>query len=231
MLKLCICGNSEFREKMIEKTSDYFDRNDIFYSLTMYQNLTEVPFDEMEFNLVILDARFCDNSKRMGLLKAEEIFSKYSDMNVILITDLVAPIFRTRSLAFIPRYDVEKELIPTLALVIDKIRSCGNSYIFNFKGRKLKICLKDITYIESIKHDIYIHLVNNKTEKVSSTLECIEKNLSEFGFIRIHIGYIVNCEAVFSVDSKNVTLKDGTLLPVSRRRIEYVKEKFAMFSK
>ena len=47
-------------------------------------------------------------------------------------------------------------------------------------------------------------------------LDQVEQELSDAHFVRIHQRYLVNAAAVERIDSGEVTLRGGTVLPVSR---------------
>ena len=51
-----------------------------------------------------------------------------------------------------------------------------------------------------------------------------EQELGPFGFFRIHRNYLVNVDAVFSVNRDTVTLVDYSVLPLSKDRKQRIKE-------
>ncbi len=104
-----------------------------------------------------------------------------------------------------------------------------NTCLFNFRTKLIGIKITEITYIESMKHDIFLHKTNGKTEKITNTLGHLEKTLSQIGFIRIHSGYLVNYRAISNIGGNFVTLNDNTVLPLSKRRVNPVKKSFSMF--
>ena len=54
-----------------------------------------------------------------------------------------------------------------------------------------------------------------------------DKRLTDYGFVRIHVGYLVNVRYIYQLSSKGVLLDDKKLLPVSRDRIDEIKLQYS----
>ena len=53
----------------------------------------------------------------------------------------------------------------------------------------------------------------------------LEEQLMPYGFFRCHASYLVNNESISRIDATQLTLKDGTVIPISqRRRKEFLAE-------
>lgn len=235
MLNFCICDDEETILKILaEKISRCMDKTKIQYNIALYTDADKVTENISEFDAVFLDIDFNDsNCEEKGIAIAEQIHWQSPDTQIMFITnrdDLVFKSLKVRPLAFIKKSCFDNEIDDAVSLLLNEIKMVRRSFVFYFKNTAINLKLNDIMYIESLRHDIFIHLSNNNVEKISSTLENLENQLSCYGFVRIHLGYIINCAKVFSIDKKNVILKDNTILPMSRRRADEVKEKFFSFS-
>jgi len=83
------------------------------------------------------------------------------------------------------------------------------------------IKINDILYIEASGNYCIIFTKNDKEFIVSKTLKDFDEILEDKNFIRIHKSYLVNKQSVTSYIRSNgikVKLKNGKLLPVSRRK-------------
>ena len=83
------------------------------------------------------------------------------------------------------------------------------------------IKINDILYIEASGNYCVIFTKNDKEFIVSKTLKDFDEILEDKNFIRIHKSYLVNKQSVTSYIRSNgikVKLKNGKLLPVSRRK-------------
>ncbi len=68
--------------------------------------------------------------------------------------------------------------------------------------------------------------MNQKHTLIRYKISDMEKCLEPYPFLRIHKSYLVNCRYIYSLQSKTVTLEDGTVLPVSRYRFLEIQSKF-----
>jgi len=84
------------------------------------------------------------------------------------------------------------------------------------------IFAKDIVYMEADSNYTIFHLVNGSKIVASKTMAEFELQLPE-GFFRIHKSFHINLSHVVEYikkDGNSVIMKDGSLLPVSRRKIQ-----------
>ena len=66
----------------------------------------------------------------------------------------------------------------------------------------------------------------DRTYTVFSTMEEISKIFEPYGFIRTHSGFFVNFSKICSIGHDDVKLTTGVSIPVSRRNMKSVKEKY-----
>lgn len=81
---------------------------------------------------------------------------------------------------------------------------------FNTDKRQVKVELKDIHYIESLRDFIYIHMEANKI-MVRYKISALEKKLSQHHFLRVHKSYIVNLEKIVAYSAGYVELSKGNI--------------------
>lgn len=89
-----------------------------------------------------------------------------------------------------------------------------------------------VVYIENIK-DCQNFFFSEKTQplKLKSTMDRLEDQLSPYGFIRIHQGYIVNYLSILRIDNTVVTLTNGASVPISRRKLRETRIKFMQLTR
>ena len=82
----------------------------------------------------------------------------------------------------------------------------------------------EIMYIEADSSYCTFYCTNNKKIIYSKSSSEVEKMLPSNLFVRIHKSYIVNRSFIKddTVDKKEITLTNGTVLPIARRRLEEV---------
>ncbi len=90
----------------------------------------------------------------------------------------------------------------------------------------LQLPLNQITKIEGERNYSYIHLSNGLKELSSKTLSYFEYMLNEKGFFRCHRSFLVNRYHIDNIALDSFELKDGTEIPISRRKKNEAKEWF-----
>jgi len=90
--------------------------------------------------------------------------------------------------------------------------------------------IKDIVYIEGKGNYSLVYLTTKKEVYIAKTLKKFESHFRMHKFIRIHKSFLVNQENLLSMDTSNLSqIKTllGNTLPVSRRKLAYVKQKLS----
>jgi two-component system LytT family response regulator len=83
----------------------------------------------------------------------------------------------------------------------------------------------DIIRCESNRNYTYLYMANKKKIIVSKTLMEFEDMLSKYNFLRIHKSHLINVnyiEKYVKSDGGYMMLKDGSKMPVSIRKKEYL---------
>lgn len=101
----------------------------------------------------------------------------------------------------------------------------GNEYLFLKVNRKLiKVLIKDILYIESLKDYIRVKTPSNTWISYQS-LTSITDKLPADKFLRIHRSFTIAVDKVNSIQDNCVEI-DGKLIPISRELKQDVLKKF-----
>jgi DNA-binding LytR/AlgR family response regulator len=90
-----------------------------------------------------------------------------------------------------------------------------NIIIGTGKSKKV-ISTKSIIYLEGFSNYSFIHRTNG-SEFTAIWLKRWHSRLPK-NFIRIHRKYLINMDSVQCINSKTVTMKNGTELEISRRQ-------------
>ena len=82
----------------------------------------------------------------------------------------------------------------------------------------------EVAYVDSLNRVRAIHFVNGERVEIDMTLSAIVDALPTDRFVYCHRSVVVNLDHVSALSSDDLTLDDGTALPVSRRRYIEVRE-------
>ncbi|MDR2594211.1 MAG: LytTR family DNA-binding domain-containing protein [Fibromonadaceae bacterium] len=79
------------------------------------------------------------------------------------------------------------------------------------------VLFRDISHVEVIRHLIYIKLLDKSIIKMYAVFSKIEKQLLEDSrFAKCHRSYIVNLNEIKTMINNELTMKNGSKIPISR---------------
>lgn len=135
----------------------------------------------------------------------------------------------TRPFRFIPKDEFLSRIEPCIRDILADCRTESESDFVVLENRTVlyRYRISDIIYAQSFDKYIGLFLTDGKqTESIRYRLSELEKQLIPHGFIRIHKSYLVNYRFIKSISAAGILLDDGRLLPVSRIRLEEIKNTF-----
>lgn len=196
-------------------------------------------FENSEVFLEKLDALILYTSESDGaFLTAERIWEQRKELPVIFVANSPEEVFAALSYPFfhvVRGYALEQDLEAALCK-LNRIRRTVGAGVRSFVCRSVvggkqeteaavRVSLRDILYIESRRHEIWVHC---RTEVfiTDQTLSYWEEELKKSGFIRVHKSFLVNLYHVRRLGRESVGLDSGDELLVSRYRYPEVKIRF-----
>lgn len=78
-----------------------------------------------------------------------------------------------------------------------------------------QVATADIVCIEGLKDYVKIHLTDGRIIVTLSSMRSVESLLSSHRFMRVHRSYIINTDAIQSIERNRLTVTDGLEIPVS----------------
>jgi DNA-binding LytR/AlgR family response regulator len=143
-----------------------------------------------------------------SFFKITELFNTALDVNIAAIIPVIYRIIRSDKTINKKVVEYEKK---------DKIhQSLQNAFIY-LKVEKtiIKIALKDIVYIESLKNYIKVNMIN-ETIVAYKSLSALDKELPTTKFLRIHRSFIIRIDYLDSFSPFKVVVNKKEL-PVGRK--------------
>lgn len=233
VIQVAICDDEEiFLINLKELIMKEFQLSGMVYELHIYNNGTELikMSDSIVFDIIFLDIEMPSLN---GLEVAKNLRDKNPYINIIFVTnrdDLVFSSFCYRPFRFIRKQKMVEELPEAISDITNLIKKENQYYTVCFNNSTMQIKITDIMFFESFKHDIYIHTELEKI-RIKSNLAKIEKEMSIYGFIRVHSGFLVNYRFIYSVNKGEIVLNNQKSIPLSRHRAEGVKQKLQLYAR
>lgn len=195
--------------------------------------------EDSEAFLEELDALILYTAESDGaFLAAERIWEQRKELPVIFVANSPEEVFAALSYPFfhVARgYALEQDLEAALCK-LNRIRRSAGAGMRSFVCRSIvggkqeteaavRVSLRDILYIESRRHEIWVHC-RTGVFITDQTLSYWEEELKRAGFIRVHKSFLVNLYHVRRLGRESVGLDSGDELLVSRYRYPEVKIRF-----
>lgn len=94
---------------------------------------------------------------------------------------------------------------------------------WEYKGRIIKLWIKDIYYICSEERKIFIH-ARNGIYQIGTTLNKEAERMRKWPFVRTHNAYLVHLMHLECIGCREAVLRSGERIPVSERRERRAKQ-------
>lgn len=233
IVQVAVCDDEMiFLEYFVGQISTQFMKENMEVYIKSYTDGTKLLKEngEIPFDVLFLDIEMPNIN---GIEVAQTIRAVNPFINIIFVTnrdDLVFQSIHYKPFRFLRKSRLEEELSEAIQAVTKKIRSENQYYTIRFNNSFKQIRITDIYYVESYKHDIFIHTKDEK-HRIRNKMENMEKELEVFGFIRVHSGFLVNYRYIHSIDKTKIVLANKEMIPVSRHRLENVKQKLQLYAR
>ena len=86
--------------------------------------------------------------------------------------------------------------------------------------RKIVLLVDRIIMLEGVANYTLFHLKDGKKRLFSHTIHTYEDDLAQYGFVRVHRGFIINSAYVRNIrnNHRQIVMEDNLIVTVSRRR-------------
>jgi DNA-binding LytR/AlgR family response regulator len=206
MISIAICDDEILfarNEQVI--IEEYLSKHCLKAKISIFNCGTELmdKFEEQEIDLIFLDVDM-PGENGMDIARNEVNALRYLIKN----TDCLKRCINESLDAFLKKNSIQEFSL--------KITS---------KGKENDICLPNLIYVESCKHNVSYFVegqsgIDTYTEK--TRLDIVEEKLANKNFIRTHKSYMVNLLYVKEVSRYKVELKNGIELPIAQSRFKDV---------
>lgn len=235
-INIAICDDNGSVLGVVKDTVISFFKNKRSIKVETYNNplMLGRHIEKIFFNLIFLDI---DMPELDGIELAKKI--KNSCVNdkteIIFVScreDRVFEAFDVEPFGFVRKSNFSSDVIKVLERYLDKNEE-SETFSVNVVGRGLvSVLVKDIKYFEGMGRNQNMYLKNQAEPFcLYLTMEDLEKQFSDKGFIRIQRSYLVNFLYIKSIGSQFIKLISGEELPIRRGSLKAIKEKFLTFQK
>lgn len=168
---------------------------------------------------------------KSGIDVIEEMDSVDRAKNVILITahdHMVLEHLNCAPFLFIRKENMETDIPRALDRYIKQLERNRAVVEFVINGKVRHVREEDILYFEKYRQYITAFQTKDEAIRIRGSMQDYEKRLSGKGFVRSHVGYLVNLRHCCSFEKDVLILDNGKRIPVSRERKKYVMHQFML---
>lgn len=238
MFRIAICDDEDyFRQDLQELVSTYMTAQDYTFQIDTFSSGEEFMSMGMEminYTIVFLDINMNEVN---GVTVAKEIRKISRNTFIVFVTAYVDYALEGYKI------DVIRYLLKDNSSIRNAIRECMDAIVekmdyvvvkkeFTFhEGGCKAVSLERLLYIESKLHKLEFHIMEDslKTYTMYATLNEVEKDLENMGFIRVHQSFLVNLKYIKDVIRYKVVLANGIELAIPKARYKDVKDTFITY--
>ncbi len=231
-MKVAICDDEKiFLDRMEHLLKGISD----IESIDKYNDISELNIflEKATYDLIFMDIDWKGHSQT-GTQFAAEINEKYPNIQIIFIT---AYNDRFAESIFFEKvnlcgYLVKPIKFNNLQFLVDKAlknikKQQEEKIVVQYRGVTETIAFSDIMYLESKAHQLFISTISEQI-LVYKKLDDYEMVMNR-SFVRIHKSFLVNMNYIRRIERTSLTLKNGTVLPISKTKYQVAKDKFFKF--
>ena len=197
--------------------------------LTTFKSGEEVLFDlEMQgdFVAVFMDVRLDGMSGIETAARIRELNLQVSIIFVSQYREHFDEMSRAYPYQYMEKPITGQKVYDALDAVLKVQKDSYESFIFRHKRRTYNISLWQVFYFVSDRRRIQIMMEDGRELFFYEKLDVVEEKLSAYNhhFIRIHQSYLVNERQIDSFFSDQVKIRNGEMLPISRKKRRHVRQ-------
>lgn len=232
MLRIIICDDDfAFMEVLHQHLNKIFLKREIEIEIRKYKSGPEFLHDlkiSPEFQILFLDI---DMPEINGIDLAAQLKKLKVRPYLIFVSSVESMVyqsFRVNPFWFIRKRFLEIELPEAIDALLKEMRLHLDETVTLQANHKLySIQPKSICYVECINKTLNIFFENKaKNFSIQYTLSALERILIPYGFIRVHKGFLVNYRYIFSINRTGIILDSGESIPVSKYRLQEIKQEY-----
>ena len=231
-MKIAVCDDSrKDRGSLIRLLREYEQSKGKEFEIAQYdcgEALLENNVYLQSCQIIFLDINMTHLS---GLETAAAIKNLYPKILIVLVTaymNYVLDGYKVRASRFLVKDDLSISITECMDALVEEIEQESRIIEFPFVEGKIRLKVNDIIYIETDRHKNVFYTKEGRYN-IYKKLDVIEEELRDFGFVRIHLSFLVNMRYIRKISSYVLTLTTGKEISVPKTRYAEVKKQYILF--
>lgn len=211
MVKIAILEHEKETKEIVFLLASIFNKIDWTFRHFYKASLLAKAMKEEEYQIFFFDEMF-----QTPRLESVFVHDNPSALFVYLCQDPAhkQAIEQRRRVLYISKYNLKQDLIYIESQLKEQTRQ-KECYPLSFQGVKIDIPIEDIYYLEKVGK--FVHFHTRKGEFHGRLyLADLEEEFAKYGFMRVHISYLVNSKYLTGIYKDEVELNHSMRVPLSR---------------
>ncbi len=228
MINITICDDEPIEVEYLNTLVQTWAKlNGHYLNISTFESGESLLFsyeDNKEIDILLLDIQMKEID---GVTLAKKLRETNSQTQIVFITgvpDYIAEGYEVSALHYLMKPVKEDKLFEVLNRAVERLKYTEKSLLLKVNYENLRIEYKDVMYIESADHYVFINTNGNElVHKVKMSLSDVE-NLLDESFIRCQRSYIVGLRHIKKTTKTSVILANDTEIPISRGMYKTINE-------
>ena len=167
-----------------------------------------------------------------GIAVGKKLRAMEDDIKIVYVSEAETRVFESfqvQPLGFVRKSNFLNDIAAVVELYVKtSSQEQGGNYLeLSTRSGLLSLKSKQVRYIEGSRNYQLLYMDGKREPiEVKMTMERLEEMTEPYGFIRVHKGYLVNYLYIQRISTGEVTLLDGTEIPIGRSKVGEVKVKY-----
>lgn len=234
-----ICDDSEFDQKRIKELCEKISNEIVeIFEYRYFQDGTEVLEFCQNQEQPVIDLLFLDVEMPVmnGIDVKNQVVRNNKIFRIAFVSshiESMAEAFSLKTIGFIHKPCEFEQVKHMIEITVEDLKDNIQFEFLDFQGDIIKIKLEDILYFEA--EGSYTHMICSENHKdnyvISKKIGQIDKQLKEYGFIRVHKSYLVNLANMIGVSEVVQIRKLDIRIPLGRKYKEETRKKFLLYGR
>ncbi|BBF42219.1 two-component response regulator [Lachnospiraceae bacterium KM106-2] len=217
-MTIAICEDEDLQIQLLKKyINEWLMLGNKEARVVTYQSGEEFlfQFEEEMIDILLLDIEMPGIN---GMELAKRLRAKRVDVQIIFETgnsEYVFDGYAVEAISYLIKPINKIKLSSCLEQAWNRCNRSEPSMLIEDNEGIRKVYLKEISYIESVGHDTYIHIKKEEYRNKKGIRE-VSKEVESMGFIMPHRSYLVNLPKVEQITKKELLLDGGERIPIAR---------------
>lgn len=230
MLHILICDDepsfTNLLKQTIETLPNYEKRSMVIHCVNEPQSISKPMIETAD--IIFLDI---DMNGVNGIEFAKCLRAVRQDFVLIFVTnygEYAAEGYEVNAFRFLPKLQLQEKLPGYFTQALAECERKNRAIHICCEGEIVPVKLEELVYVKTNGRFLALHSNHPQSPvlRCRSTLQALENQLCNYGFLRIHNSYLVNANFVKSLQTKGAVLATGECLPVSLHNYRVIKTKY-----